>query len=248
MPAAECPVCHKTDAWVEHRRVEERDAGSGWPVARAPVRAGAQGGRAVSTVVYRVEDANGVGPYQRRAPGMWGVDGESGPGPYGDFRWYADLDRACAAAAQGALGPLRFGFPTREAAVRWFGEMGLAILAESGFKLKAFRVPHAIVSDSGRQCLFDRTRAVEVDPAQPERRPNEVDPAQPELPWCGIEATVTPWTPTPTAWRGRITLLEVNRAAAEGSQEGQVGVRTEGEARRQSAEEGEAQGMVGDAR
>lgn len=113
--------------------------------------------------VYRVENEKGEGPYQadpRPRWASWRVPWDSTPAPSADFPWLRELREA--GVYYDVLKPLHFGFPSREAAVAWFGEDGLVDLTELGFPLRVFEVCHAVVAPSGRQCLFCRRLAMEV--------------------------------------------------------------------------------------
>lgn len=117
-------------------------------------------------VVYRVENERGDGPYSCGVSNlatneMSDLDEDGNPrwpGPFSDFRWLDELD-ATSDVSRIVVERMHFGFPSPEAAERWFGKVGLAKLAQHGFTLRAYRVPHALVSDSGRQVMFDRHRA-----------------------------------------------------------------------------------------
>lgn len=112
--------------------------------------------------VYRVENDAGEGPYWASARPVWRAErvydkrGYKHPSPLDDFPWLEDLH---ATLGERILARFHFAFPSVRAAVRWFGAAGLRELAACGFTLRAYEVPCALVSSSGRQCMFVRERA-----------------------------------------------------------------------------------------
>jgi hypothetical protein len=115
--------------------------------------------------VYRVQNEVGRGPYHSWvAPNMFGPLGQHQPVPQDDFSVFrgADLDYQDRNAMDELMRPYLFGFPTLEAAKAWWSEQDLAHMAERGYNLVALPAAEVVVSDSGRQCLFQP-----AGPAQP---------------------------------------------------------------------------------
>jgi hypothetical protein len=111
--------------------------------------------------VWRVENAEGAGPYRNDAapPHCDGyTDPESHPAPRDDFAvFFKEEDEDGYYEARDELiAPYVFGFPTREAALRWFDDYDLAYMAERGYVLREMESDEVYVSDSGRQCMFRR--------------------------------------------------------------------------------------------
>jgi hypothetical protein len=100
---------------------------------------------AEATIVYRVEDAQGIGPYQAEVlPQLWRPT-KNRPLPEQDF------DRATLALLkQGYL----FGFREPRGAVRWFGKRTLNTLSEFGLVIRQVPAIDVHVSNSGTQLIF----------------------------------------------------------------------------------------------
>lgn len=99
--------------------------------------------------VWRVENAEGVGPYMSYGP-VPDCHRDEGrrPGPQTEFRWgYDSWPR------NGWLS----GFPTEAHALRWFGVRALRTLQKSGYTLKRVRAERILFgSIAHKQMVFIR--------------------------------------------------------------------------------------------
>ena len=97
--------------------------------------------------IYRVQDSNGNGCYRELGSRYWAEqdhDDEDHPMPSEDgidIDDYKDLPD-----------DHRFGFRTKDQAMRWFNERELENLAEHGYYLK--RVRGKVIMDGFKQCVF----------------------------------------------------------------------------------------------
>ena len=108
----------------------------------------------MQSVVYRVEHVeHGNGPYIRKDRGInWCIRGlhdahqasSDHPGPKQDGLWMALNEYKHV-----------FGFPTREAADWWFKNFKHKLKAE-GFVVNVYESEYVRVSDSGKQCIFEK--------------------------------------------------------------------------------------------
>ena len=106
--------------------------------------------RSAATIVYRVEDEQGIGPHQAEVlPQLWRAT-KNRPLPDQDFG-PSDL----ALLGRGYL----FGFRAPRDAVRWFGKRTLDTLAEFGLVIREVPATDVRVSSSGRQLIFRPTES-----------------------------------------------------------------------------------------
>ena len=114
--------------------------------------------------IYRIQNQQGEGPYRGSEGSVVSqyiptaadrftnvsLRGDD-PSPYGDFETedisHSGLDMM-------GFGSPTFGFPTPEAALRWFGDKGIATLAEHGFHLNEVPAAKVWQSQSGSQAMF----------------------------------------------------------------------------------------------
>lgn len=113
-------------------------------------------------VVFRVQDAHGCGPYRPKCCPRCPADisdsdrYDKTPIPREDFKWgYYDpnltfIDLPYLMQLYG----YKFAFPTRAAALEWFGYDNLKAMERFGWELVPVPAIDVVVSDSGRQCIF----------------------------------------------------------------------------------------------
>ncbi len=104
-------------------------------------------------LVWRVENADGVGPYLCligivRKVAMSNFSNDTQPEPEWDFD-----QQAIQTSGRSWL----YGFQSFEAAVNWFGVEALEQFAAYGFFLRQVRAVDVEVSNSGKQLVFKRS-------------------------------------------------------------------------------------------
>lgn len=104
----------------------------------------------MSTVVHRIENAEGWGPY--RASGTYGEDmlsvwrNHSGSSNHPNS-WRDGLETW-------DNGDWRFGFLTIEQLMKWFNPEEMAILYNNGFQIRTYTTSEYHVGGSGKQIVF----------------------------------------------------------------------------------------------
>lgn len=110
--------------------------------------------------VFRIEDAEGVGPYQGNPPGSLPlidehVDDPHKPAPYDD---------GLGDYPPGKWRDVRFGFTSLEQMQAWFAtEEERRELANAGYRVAVYEAHPDRHMLGGHQCIFDLTRAEKVE-------------------------------------------------------------------------------------
>lgn len=104
--------------------------------------------------IYRIEDANGDGPYRGTMQSKYGSgihrDGDH-PNLYTDMPMYRALP---AWASKEDTHNFHCAFASRRAITKWFTGPQLVYLINRGFTIKKIRVKKIIVGLSGRQVFY----------------------------------------------------------------------------------------------
>lgn len=98
--------------------------------------------------VYRVEKADGNGPYQGTAssfiPHVYGIDLQKHPIPHDDMPTNGPPWRS-----------YRFGFRSKAQLRAWFSKLDRELVASRGFQVRRYRVPKNWVLLGGKQVVFN---------------------------------------------------------------------------------------------